>query len=95
MNQMMIALFEANPQAFHGNINILKAGAVLRIPDEAALFRHSHETATAAVANHMEALRHRFAQQDQPAVTDDDLQAFHDVRIRPPGSILLSMRNGE
>ena len=32
MNQTMLAIFEANPQAFHGNINVLSAGAVLRMP---------------------------------------------------------------
>jgi pilus assembly protein FimV len=32
-NQTMIALFRANPQAFSGNINRLRAGSVLRIPE--------------------------------------------------------------
>jgi pilus assembly protein FimV len=32
MNQTMIAIYEANPQAFDGNINRLKAGVNLRIP---------------------------------------------------------------
>ncbi|MBW3567633.1 MAG: hypothetical protein KY410_06710, partial [Proteobacteria bacterium] len=32
INQMMIALYRANPEAFQGNINRLKAGYVLRIP---------------------------------------------------------------
>lgn len=31
-NQMMLALYRANPEAFMGNINALKAGAILRIP---------------------------------------------------------------
>ena len=31
-NQVMVALFEANPQAFDGNINRLRAGAILRVP---------------------------------------------------------------
>lgn len=30
--RMMIALFRANPEAFNGNINILRAGAILRVP---------------------------------------------------------------
>ena len=36
--RMMIALFRANPEAFNGNINILRAGAILRVPaaDEVA-----------------------------------------------------------
>lgn len=32
INQMMLALYRANPEAFMGNINALKAGAVMRIP---------------------------------------------------------------
>ena len=36
-NQMMLAIYRANPEAFIGNINRLKAGAILRVPspDEA------------------------------------------------------------
>jgi pilus assembly protein FimV len=33
-NQMMLALFRANPEAFLGNINALKAGSILRIPEQ-------------------------------------------------------------
>ncbi|MEJ2138428.1 MAG: FimV/HubP family polar landmark protein [Gammaproteobacteria bacterium] len=33
-NQMMLALYRANPDAFMGNINALKAGAILRMPAE-------------------------------------------------------------
>jgi len=39
MNQTMLAIFEANPQAFGGNINILRAGARLRIPSADDIFR--------------------------------------------------------
>ena len=31
-NQVMVALYEANPEAFDGNINRLRAGAILRVP---------------------------------------------------------------
>jgi pilus assembly protein FimV len=34
INRMMIALFQANPDAFRGNINRLMSGAILRIPTE-------------------------------------------------------------
>jgi pilus assembly protein FimV len=33
INQMMIAMYRENPQAFGGNINILHAGATLRLPE--------------------------------------------------------------
>lgn len=37
INQMMLALYRANPEAFQGNINRLKAGYVLRIPEYSEL----------------------------------------------------------
>ena len=33
----MIAIYRANPQAFEGNINVLRAGSVLRLPDQASV----------------------------------------------------------
>jgi pilus assembly protein FimV len=34
INQMMVAIYRANPEAFDGNINRLKQGAILRVPDQ-------------------------------------------------------------
>ena len=45
--QMLVALYEANPEAFGANMNLLYAGAVLRIPERAELVRY---TASASVA---------------------------------------------
>ena len=39
MNQTMLAIYEANPGAFGGNINILRAGAALRIPSADEIFQ--------------------------------------------------------
>jgi pilus assembly protein FimV len=39
MNQTMLAIFEANPDAFGGNINILRAGSALRIPSADEIFQ--------------------------------------------------------
>ena len=47
MNQTMLAIFEANPGAFGGNINILRAGAELRIPSADEIFRISRGDALA------------------------------------------------
>ncbi len=47
MNQTMLAIFEANPEAFGGNINILRAGASLRIPSADEIFRISRGDALA------------------------------------------------
>ena len=62
MNQMMVALYETNPQAFGGNINLMVEGAVLQVPDEAALRRHSHASATVTIMNHFAAWRQRSVQ---------------------------------
>lgn len=70
LNQMMIALYRSNPQAFSNNINILHAGAILRIPDEGELVRQTVETATAEVMRH----RDRWLSADhQPARIADSL----------------------
>jgi len=66
-NQMMIALFQANPQAFDDNINVLHEGAILRIPDEHALHHHAPETATAEVARHTERWQAAYARRTRVA----------------------------
>ena len=49
MNQMMMSLYEANPQAFGGNINSLRRGAVLTVPDNSQIANRSASSATAEV----------------------------------------------
>jgi pilus assembly protein FimV len=41
MNQTMLGIYQANPDAFRGNINELKAGAVLRVPSANEIFQIS------------------------------------------------------
>jgi len=48
-NQMMLAIYRANPDAFVGNINRLKAGMILRVPDQAEIGRLSNREAMAEV----------------------------------------------
>lgn len=50
INRTMIAVFRANPAAFNGNINRLRAGSVLRIPELADIETISTGEATAEVA---------------------------------------------
>lgn len=45
MNQTMLAIFEANPEAFGGNINVLRAGARLRIPTANDVFQIGRQSA--------------------------------------------------
>jgi pilus assembly protein FimV len=49
INQTMLAIFEANPEAFAGNINVMRAGATLRIPSADDVFRISRGDAFAEV----------------------------------------------
>ena len=57
MNQMMIAVFQANPQAFSDNINVLHEGATLRIPEGLELQQQAPETARAEVVRQTDAWR--------------------------------------
>src|SRR5690625_1700142 len=49
VNQMMIAIYRANPQAFSGNINRLKSGVELRIPSQTDISNISRHAATSEV----------------------------------------------
>ena len=53
INQMMIAMFRANPDAFYGNINRLKAGVILRIPDSVEMADINRAAANDEVRRHM------------------------------------------
>ncbi|MGI9344080.1 MAG: FimV/HubP family polar landmark protein [Gammaproteobacteria bacterium] len=48
-NQMMLAIYRANPDAFVGNINRLKAGMILRVPDQAEIGRLNNREAMVEV----------------------------------------------
>ncbi|HEX7082235.1 MAG TPA: FimV/HubP family polar landmark protein [Gammaproteobacteria bacterium] len=50
INQTMLAIYAANPEAFEGNINRLNAGAVLRVPGADDIFRISRADAARRVA---------------------------------------------
>ncbi|WP_405224019.1 FimV/HubP family polar landmark protein [Lentisalinibacter sediminis] len=55
MNQVMVALYENNPEAFDGNINRLREGAVLRIPSEDAMYGINRSEAVAEVSRQNQA----------------------------------------
>jgi pilus assembly protein FimV len=55
INQTMIALFRANPEAFGGNINRLRAGSILRIPESAEIEAIPTREAAAEVARQRDA----------------------------------------
>lgn len=56
-SQMMLALFEANPEAFYGNINNMKTGYVLRVPSRDEITRRSAADAYREAARQNEAWR--------------------------------------
>ena len=68
VNQMMLAILRANPDAFdQDNINRLKSGSVLRIPDRDEVSRLSAEQAAALVHEQAAAWRSPRAPVPQPA----------------------------
>lgn len=77
--QMMVALQKANPQAFiHENINLVKAGATLSIPDLAALRAVSDREARRIFQQHAQAFaayRQGVAGQRGEAVTGGSTQS--------------------
>ncbi|MBD7954095.1 fimbrial protein FimV [Stenotrophomonas sp. Sa5BUN4] len=71
----MIALLRANPEAFiRGNINLLKQGAVLRVPDAASLAAVDGSEAAAMVREHAAQWR-RSRTIPQPAAADSSVAA--------------------
>lgn len=58
VQQTMVALHRANPDAFiDGNINLIKAGAVLRVPEQQEIARVSHRSALQAISQQNNAWR--------------------------------------
>ena len=87
MNQAMVALFQANPHAFDGNINRLRAGTTLAVPDRDEMTRLSRSEATARVRNQNNDWRGAPAT-PQPAVARTDVSpppAEERLELVPPG----------
>jgi pilus assembly protein FimV len=57
VDQTMIALFQSNPRAFDGNINILRQGAILRVPGADELAALNQREAISEVNRQMSAWR--------------------------------------
>ena len=50
VNRAMLAIYQANPQAFDGNINVLRSGSDLAIPDSATMGQITASEAAAEVS---------------------------------------------
>jgi pilus assembly protein FimV len=57
VNRAMVSIFQNNPEAFDGNINILRSGSTLRIPDASQISAVSASEASAEVARQYDAWR--------------------------------------
>ncbi len=57
VDQTMIALYRSNPEAFGGNINVLRQGAVLRVPDAEQIAALNQREAEGEVRRQIEAWR--------------------------------------
>ena len=79
----MIALLRANPEAFiRGNINLLKQGAVLRVPDAASLAAVDGSEAAAMVREHAAQWR-QSRTLPQPAAADSSVAAATPAAAAP------------
>lgn len=68
LDQVMLALLRANPDAFiKGNVNLVKAGAVLRIPNASELSEYSAREARAIVHEQIGQWREMRKPAEQPA----------------------------
>ena len=87
MNQMMVAIYEANPQAFAGNLNRLNAGATLRIPAADDIFRITRGDAMSEVQRQNSAWGMPDTRTTQPSLTlvppDADQAGFEGTTSRP------------
>ncbi len=58
LEQSMIAVYRANPDAFEGNINLLHRGAILRLPGADEIAAQNQKQAAEEIARQMAAWRH-------------------------------------
>ncbi len=69
LDQAMVALLRANPEAFiRGNVNLLRQGAVLRVPESGELQRIDSAAARVLVSEHVAQWRQARAPIPQPAL---------------------------
>jgi len=82
INQMMVALYRANPEAFMGNINRLKAGSILRMPEAGQMEAMSVAEANAEVRSQHQAWKSG----SSAPVRDEPAQ----LKLMPPSEAALA-----
>ena len=84
INQMMVALLRANPDAFaQDNINLLKRGSVLRVPGQEEVGRLSEGEAAALVSQQAAAWRTPRQAVPQPAESANEVAAAEPAAPKP------------
>lgn len=78
--RMMVGIYQSNPQAFDGNMNSLRSGAVLRVPDAAALSSIGASDASSEIRRQYAAWRER-----TPASAPAQSASNERLRLVPPG----------
>ncbi len=68
--QTILALYRANPQAFDGNMNVLRAGSVLRIPATADISAIGNSEASAEISRQYGAWRNAAPIRSAPAAEE-------------------------
>jgi pilus assembly protein FimV len=72
VEQMMMALYEENPQAFYqGNVNALLSGKILKIPESATALKLSREQALTEFKRHTKAWKNQL---EPPPVTTESIK---------------------
>lgn len=100
MNQVMLAIYEANPGAFAGNINVLRANAQLRIPSADEIFRISRGEALSEIRRQNQAWSGDAAGGgSQPTLTlvppDGEQAPYQGSQAQPQQGAAASSASGE
>jgi pilus assembly protein FimV len=94
LDQTMLALLRANPDAFiKGNVNLLKSGAVLRVPPAQDAAQLAPREAAAVVRDHLEQWRALSAPAPQPASVASDASATPANTAKPAASVADAASN--
>ena len=93
VNQQMVAIQELNPSAFiNGNINLLKNGRVLRVPDASQARQNSALQADQIVQSQTQSWRNQNRQ--QPVLTASQPSSRNTNSSQPEGRLTLGSADG-
>ena len=82
LRRMMVAIYRANPDAFGGNINVLRLGATLQMPSSAAISAISKEEAKRDIRAQMAAWRSAASEDDASITRETSARAGSRARKR-------------